>query len=151
MSFRQSLCTTFVHKKQNETKHAESLLIIRVCTNTCKHSELSPQSGWHLTQCVCRNSRESSSIYISKYLMDEGAKLFIYDPKVLKEQIIQDLSQPSISEDNPERGVYPVKGSNAGVKTSFCKKCVPCYLRNSFYLIFNQVYWTIIKNCPMNH
>ncbi len=37
--------------------------------------------------------------------MDEGAKLFIYDPKVLKEQIIQDLSQPSISEDNPERGV----------------------------------------------
>lgn len=50
--------------------------------------------------------RESSSIYISKYLMDEGAKLFIYDPKVLKEQIVFDLSQPSISEDNPERGVY---------------------------------------------
>uniref|UniRef100_A0A1A7WHC2 UDP-glucose 6-dehydrogenase n=1 Tax=Iconisemion striatum TaxID=60296 RepID=A0A1A7WHC2_9TELE len=49
------------------------------------------------------DTRESSSIYISKYLMDEGAKLFIYDPKVLKEQIIHDLSQPSISEDNPER------------------------------------------------
>lgn len=48
--------------------------------------------------------RESSSIYISKYLMDEGAKLHIYDPKVLKEQIIQDLSQPSISGDSPERG-----------------------------------------------
>lgn len=45
--------------------------------------------------------------------MDEGAKLFIYDPKVLKEQIIHDLSQPSISEDNPERGVYCVQGSNA--------------------------------------
>ncbi|KAM7419208.1 hypothetical protein PAMA_016362 [Pampus argenteus] len=52
--------------------------------------------------CVCVY-RESSSIYISKYLMDEGAKLFIYDPKVLKEQIIHDLSQPNISEDNPER------------------------------------------------
>uniref|UniRef100_A0A3Q2P5L0 UDP-glucose 6-dehydrogenase n=1 Tax=Fundulus heteroclitus TaxID=8078 RepID=A0A3Q2P5L0_FUNHE len=49
------------------------------------------------------DTRESSSIYISKYLMDEGAKLFIYDPKVLKEQIIHDLSQPSISEDNPQR------------------------------------------------
>uniref|UniRef100_A0A3P9NNM6 UDP-glucose 6-dehydrogenase n=1 Tax=Poecilia reticulata TaxID=8081 RepID=A0A3P9NNM6_POERE len=49
------------------------------------------------------DTRESSSIYISKYLMDEGAKLFIYDPKVLKQQIIYDLSQPSISEDNPER------------------------------------------------
>ncbi|XP_016102755.1 UDP-glucose 6-dehydrogenase-like isoform X2 [Sinocyclocheilus grahami] len=35
--------------------------------------------------------------------MDEGAKLHIYDPKVLKEPIIQDLSQPSISGDNPER------------------------------------------------
>uniref|UniRef100_A0A3P8TW09 UDP-glucose 6-dehydrogenase n=1 Tax=Amphiprion percula TaxID=161767 RepID=A0A3P8TW09_AMPPE len=49
------------------------------------------------------DTRRSSSIYISKYLMDEGAKLFIYDPKVLKEQIIHDLSQPNISEDNPER------------------------------------------------
>jgi len=37
--------------------------------------------------------------------MDEGAKLFIYDPKVLKDQIIYDLSQPNISEDNPGRGV----------------------------------------------
>ncbi|KAI5607319.1 UDP-glucose 6-dehydrogenase, partial [Silurus asotus] len=49
------------------------------------------------------DTRESSSIYISKYLMDEGAKLHIFDPKVVKEQIIQDLSQPSISGDNPER------------------------------------------------
>uniref|UniRef100_A0A3P9IUE5 UDP-glucose 6-dehydrogenase n=2 Tax=Oryzias latipes TaxID=8090 RepID=A0A3P9IUE5_ORYLA len=49
------------------------------------------------------DTRESSSIYISKYLMDEGAKLFIYDPKVLKAQIMLDLSQPSISGDNPER------------------------------------------------
>lgn len=38
--------------------------------------------------------------------MDEGAKLFIYDPKVLKEQIVSDLSQPSISEDNPDRGAF---------------------------------------------
>lgn len=53
---------------------------------------------------LCCNSRESSSIYISKYLLDEGAKLFIYDPKVVKEQIVYDLSQPNISEDNPQRG-----------------------------------------------
>lgn len=56
--------------------------------------------------CVCVFCRESSSIYISKYLMDEGAKLFIYDPKVLKEQIVSDLSHPSISEDNPDRGAF---------------------------------------------
>lgn len=55
---------------------------------------------------MCCNSRESSSIYIAKYLLDEGAKLFIYDPKVVKEQIIYDLSQPNISEDNPKRGAF---------------------------------------------
>ncbi|MGH0134253.1 UNVERIFIED_CONTAM: hypothetical protein FKN15_063184 [Acipenser sinensis] len=49
------------------------------------------------------DTRESSSIYISKYLMDEGACLHIYDPKVKKEQIIQDLSHPTISEDDPDR------------------------------------------------
>ncbi|XP_009573628.1 PREDICTED: UDP-glucose 6-dehydrogenase isoform X2 [Fulmarus glacialis] len=46
------------------------------------------------------DTRESSSIYVSKYLMDEGAKLHIYDPKVPKEQIILDLSHPGVSEDN---------------------------------------------------
>ncbi|XP_028668857.1 UDP-glucose 6-dehydrogenase-like [Erpetoichthys calabaricus] len=48
------------------------------------------------------DTRESSSIYISKYLMDEGAHLYIYDPKVKREQIFQDLSHPAISDD-PER------------------------------------------------
>lgn len=60
--------------------------------------------SWHKSVSLCCNSRESSSIYISKYLLDEGAKLFIYDPKVVKEQIVYDLSQPNISEDNPQRG-----------------------------------------------
>lgn len=52
--------------------------------------------------------RESSSIYISKYLMDEGAKLHIYDPKVPKEQIILDLSHLGVSEDN--------QGKNSHIK-----------------------------------
>jgi len=33
--------------------------------------------------------RESPSIYICKYLMDEQAKLAIYDPKVDHEQMIR--------------------------------------------------------------
>uniref|UniRef100_A0A2K5IUE9 UDP-glucose 6-dehydrogenase n=1 Tax=Colobus angolensis palliatus TaxID=336983 RepID=A0A2K5IUE9_COLAP len=44
--------------------------------------------------------RESSSIYISKYLMDEGAHVHIYDPKVPREQIVVDLSHPGVSEDD---------------------------------------------------
>ncbi|KAJ8405449.1 hypothetical protein AAFF_G00319220 [Aldrovandia affinis] len=50
------------------------------------------------------DTRESSSIYISRYLMDEGARLHIYDPKVKSEQIIQDLSQPTLTHgDDPSR------------------------------------------------
>ena len=46
------------------------------------------------------DTRESSSIYISKYLMDEGAHLHIYDPKVPREQIVVDLSHPGVSADD---------------------------------------------------
>ena len=37
------------------------------------------------------DTRESSSIYISKYLMDKGTHLHIYDPKLPREQVV-DLS-----------------------------------------------------------
>ncbi|PIK51834.1 putative UDP-glucose 6-dehydrogenase isoform X2, partial [Apostichopus japonicus] len=46
--------------------------------------------------CCCR---ESSSIYICKYLMEEGAKLKIFDPKVEKEQILMELNHPNICND----------------------------------------------------
>lgn len=38
------------------------------------------------------DTRESSSLYISKYFLKERAKLNIYDPKVKKEDIFSDLS-----------------------------------------------------------
>lgn len=43
------------------------------------------------------DTRESSSIYVSKYLLDEGANLTIYDPKVSKKQIMCDLSHPTVA------------------------------------------------------
>ena len=39
------------------------------------------------------DTRESASIYVSKYLIDEGARVTIYDPKVDKEQIIRWVRQ----------------------------------------------------------
>ncbi|PIK55519.1 putative UDP-glucose 6-dehydrogenase isoform X2 [Apostichopus japonicus] len=45
------------------------------------------------------DTRESSSIYICKYLMEEGAKLKIFDPKVEKEQILMELNHPNICND----------------------------------------------------
>ncbi|XP_041750240.2 UDP-glucose 6-dehydrogenase-like isoform X2 [Coregonus clupeaformis] len=44
------------------------------------------------------DTRESSSIYISRYLLEEGACLHIYDPKVKALQIMHDLTQPTLSE-----------------------------------------------------
>ena len=45
------------------------------------------------------DTRESSSIYICQHLMDEQARLAIYDPKVDPRQIDADLRHPAISED----------------------------------------------------
>ena len=38
------------------------------------------------------DTRESSSIYVTKYLLEEEARIVIYDPKVSEEQIRRDLS-----------------------------------------------------------
>ncbi|XP_070542029.1 UDP-glucose 6-dehydrogenase-like [Ptychodera flava] len=40
--------------------------------------------------------RESSSMYVCKYLMDEGARLVIFDPNVTREQILENLSDTSM-------------------------------------------------------
>ena len=47
--------------------------------------------------------RESAAIYVAQQLMDEGAELSIYDPKVTREQIFMDLEHPFISGDDPAR------------------------------------------------
>ncbi|XP_050441893.1 UDP-glucose 6-dehydrogenase [Adelges cooleyi] len=47
------------------------------------------------------DTRESPAIYVAKTLLDEGAKLNIYDPKVEPEQIQNDLTHPNVT-DNPE-------------------------------------------------
>ncbi|XP_067944817.1 UDP-glucose 6-dehydrogenase-like [Watersipora subatra] len=45
------------------------------------------------------DTRESSSIFIAKYLMEEGASLTIYDPKVPAKQMYSDLKHPAVCED----------------------------------------------------
>nr|XP_022918074.1 UDP-glucose 6-dehydrogenase isoform X2 [Onthophagus taurus] len=44
------------------------------------------------------DTRESPAIHVAKTLLDEGASINIYDPKVEKSQIIDDLTNPSICE-----------------------------------------------------
>lgn len=47
------------------------------------------------------DTRETAAITVCKTLLEEGAKLDIYDPKVEPEQIIDDLTHPSVTE-SPE-------------------------------------------------
>ncbi|KAG4073454.1 hypothetical protein HA402_000678 [Bradysia odoriphaga] len=47
------------------------------------------------------DTRETPAITVCKILLEEGAKLEIYDPKVESEQIFNDLTSPSVTE-NPE-------------------------------------------------
>ena len=52
---------------------------------------------------IQRDNRESAAIYVAQHLMEEGAKLSIYDPKVPQEQVLSDLEHPFISGDDPGR------------------------------------------------
>ncbi|KAL4230560.1 hypothetical protein ACF0H5_010940 [Mactra antiquata] len=45
------------------------------------------------------DTRESAAIYITKYLLDEGAQIRIYDPKVETDQIFRELTHPMICDD----------------------------------------------------
>merc|ERR1711892_199311 len=49
------------------------------------------------------DTRESAAIYIAKHLLDEEARLSIYDPKVTQQQMLMELTQPNISPENPDR------------------------------------------------
>lgn len=57
------------------------------------------------------DTRESPAIHVAKTLLDEGATLNIYDPKVEDAQIFEDLTHPSICE-SPERVRKVVKVYN---------------------------------------
>lgn len=47
------------------------------------------------------DTRETAALTVCKTLLEEGAKLNIYDPKVDRSQIIEDLTHPSVT-DSPE-------------------------------------------------
>ncbi|KAK2181016.1 hypothetical protein NP493_415g01005 [Ridgeia piscesae] len=44
------------------------------------------------------DTRETPSLYICKYLMEEAALVSIYDPKVDHKQIVSDLTDPAVSD-----------------------------------------------------
>lgn len=69
------------------------------------------------------DTRESSAIYVAKYLMDEGAQLVIYDPKVSLQQIFRDLQHPTIT-DCPEKVEKLVKVTSDPYEACDCSHAI---------------------------
>ena len=66
-----------------------SLRIIRCLFNTVTNKKIA-MLGFAFKKNT-GDTRESPSIYVGKHLLEEGARLAIYDPKVKAEQIFEDL------------------------------------------------------------
>jgi len=78
-----------VIKINNFQKNRFSNKIITSLFNTVNEKKISIL-GWAFKK-ILNDSRESASIYVSDNLINEGAKLAIYDPQVTSDKIILDL------------------------------------------------------------
>nr|CAI5854090.1 unnamed protein product [Callosobruchus analis] len=92
------------------------------------------------------DTRESPAIYVVKTLLDEGASLKIYDPKVLESQIIEDLTYPSICE-SPEEVMKNVTiCKDAYSAASECHAIVICTEWDEFSALdYNKIYSAMMK------
>ena len=65
------------------------------------------------------DTRESSAINICKDLLDEGATLYIHDPKVSKDQIVKDLAIPETTNEKLNEGEWIfIKNLDTGFKNA---------------------------------
>ncbi|XP_029639029.1 UDP-glucose 6-dehydrogenase [Octopus sinensis] len=92
------------------------------------------------------DTRESSSIYVCKHLLEEGANVFIYDPKVDQKQIYADLTHPTIT-DKPEMVKEfvticpcPYKAAEAAHAVVICTEW-----DEFITLDYNQIYQSMLK------
>lgn len=69
--------------------------------------------------------RESSAIYIVKYLLDEDANLVVYDPKVPESQIRYELHQISSKETGMYACLYITISLFISRKQFFFTICIP--------------------------
>jgi len=92
------------------------------------------------------DTRESPAIYVAKTLLDEGATLNVYDPKVEESQIFDDLTHPSVCE-SPEHVRKAVKVyNNAYSATQGTHAIVVCTEWDEFIdLDYKKIYNGMMK------
>lgn len=92
------------------------------------------------------DTRESPAIHVVKTLLDEGATINIYDPKVLESQIFADLTHPSICE-SPEYVRKAVKVyKDAYTATEKAHAIIVCTEWDEFITLdFPRIYNSMMK------
>ncbi|KAJ8673076.1 hypothetical protein QAD02_004337 [Eretmocerus hayati] len=92
------------------------------------------------------DTRESPAIHVAKTLLDEGAKLHIYDPKVEESQIIYELTHPSVTSDPESVKSRITIYSNAYSATEKTHAIVLCTEWDEFKgLDFRRIYADMMK------
>ena len=97
--------------------------------------------GWAFKKDT-NDTRESSSIYIANALLQENAVLDIYDPKVSKEQIINDLGELHKQNADGVVSKHPYQDFNSKIKIS--TSLVDCLKDSRAALILTE--WDEFKN-----
>ncbi|SPP85189.1 blast:UDP-glucose 6-dehydrogenase [Drosophila guanche] len=92
------------------------------------------------------DTRETAAITVCQTLLEEGAKLDIYDPKVEPEQIIDDLTHPSVTEspENVKKAVQIHSDPYSAVRATHA--LVICTEWDEFVdLDFQRIYQSMMK------
>ncbi|XP_063239609.1 UDP-glucose 6-dehydrogenase [Bacillus rossius redtenbacheri] len=92
------------------------------------------------------DTRESPAIHVAGKLLLEGAKLHVYDPKVEHEQIMEDLTHPSITEEPEEVRKNVVLYNDPYSATSDTHAIVLCTEWDEFVkLDYRRIYNSMMK------
>lgn len=92
------------------------------------------------------DTRETPAIHVAKTLLDEGANLKIFDPKVEEAQIYEDLTHPAVCE-SPEKVRKAVSvHQNAYSATEGSHAVVVCTEWDEFITLdYNKIYDSMMK------
>jgi UDPglucose 6-dehydrogenase len=96
-----------VIKMNNHQKNRFSIKIVQTLYNTVSDKKIA-FLGWAFKKNT-NDTRESASIYVADYLLQEKAKISVYDPKVNFKQIFFDLEQ--LRSKSSERKIHNVESA----------------------------------------
>ena len=140
-----------VIKINNYQKRRFALKIINELNGTIKSKKIGIL-GWAFKKNT-NDSRESAAIYIANDLLNEGADLFVYDPKVSKERIIDDL-KALLQSNNESKNEIELKLNRVNIVSDYkmCFNQSSCISILTEWDEFTEYNWKeLIKSMEKQH